>query len=89
MTEHHLYAQIRQKSSSKGISFNFSFQGRQNDQQYLELAREFTHLEDIIKGGIVVAFSTYDLLEKTMGFCSMLKSKVFYETKGGNMENVY
>lgn len=46
-------------------------------------------IEKIINGGIIVAFSTYDLLEKTLVYCSMLKSKVFFETKGGSIDLVY
>lgn len=36
-----------------------------------------------MKGGIIVAFSSYDLLDKTMRYTfSYLKKKVFFETKG-------
>lgn len=37
----------------------------------------------------MVAFSTYDLLERTLSYCSLLKGKVFYETKGSNIDYVY
>ena len=33
ITDRQLYAQIRQRSES-GVTFNFSFQGKQNDKQY-------------------------------------------------------
>lgn len=44
---------------------------------------ELSKLESIVEGGIVVAFSNYDLLEKSLKYASILKKKVFFETKGG------
>jgi hypothetical protein len=38
ITEQHLYAQVRPRYE-KGGTYNFSFQGKQNEEQFQELAR--------------------------------------------------
>lgn len=43
----------------------------------------------MVLGGIIVAFSTYELLERTLRYSTALKNKVFFETKGGNIDDVY
>jgi Rad3-related DNA helicase len=45
-------------------------------------------LEQIINGGIIIAFSNYDLLERTLKWASVLNKKVYFETKGGNIDDV-
>ena len=39
--------------------------------------------------GIVVAFSTYLLMEKVIRNCGILKKKVFYESKGGDVAKTF
>lgn len=36
----------------------------------------------------MVAFSNYDLLEKSLKYANILKKKVFFETKGGNVDDI-
>ena len=39
--------------------------------------------------GIVVAFSTYLLMEKVIKFGSSMKKKIFYESKGSDINKVF
>ena len=88
ITPHQLYAQIKPKSSN-GVPFNFSYHGKQNDLQFQELATEFKRLEEFVTGGIVVAFSNYEIMEKALRHSTSLSKKVFFETKGGNVEAIF
>lgn len=88
ITPAHLYAQVRPKSEN-GVPFNFSFQGKQSEKQFEEICKELRKIEELVDGGIVVAFSNYDLLEKTLKFASTLSKKVYFETKGGNIDEIY
>ncbi len=55
------------------------------------MAEELKTIEEtVLEGnGIVVAFSTYLLMEKVIRNCGILKKKVFYESKGGDVAKTF
>ncbi len=55
------------------------------------MAEELKIIEGTIPegNGIVVAFSTYLLMEKVIKNCSILKKKVFYESKGSDVARTF
>jgi chromosome transmission fidelity protein 1 len=42
-----------------------------------------------VPNGVVVAFSTYELMQKCMDQCIGLKKSVFYEAKNENVDKIY
>lgn len=69
--------------------FEFSYQNKNRDEQFEALGYELSKLEKIVPNGIVVAFSTYELMQKAMKFCLSLSKPVFFESKTENIDQVY
>ena len=47
------------------------------------------NISKVVPNGIVVAFSTYELMEKTMPYCLSFEKKVFYESKTVSTESIF